>query len=371
MIVLLFPRNCCRMADPFVATSWIEQGESSGFVNSTDECVPWSVTFSATVSVFVSLCFLMGLTSNGGIVFTLLRPRNRYLINPTNILLGNIGLVSLLYFLIAVPMSVWSIANRGEWPGNTACQINGFATSVCACAIWQGHGIIAAERLAKIIAPYKKVFTMRVPVGTVIATWCLTISVGVLPYITESGYIITKSRVMCSINFGSHGSPTPVVVSAIMLLSLGTMLLCQAGVYRVARRIRREHHSSSCAGTISPIGTSSFLEKERIALRRAEIRRLKEEIHLAVASFQSSILFILVFVIPAAVEVVANLSLPTEDAECNLERIPRIWVSTVHYLLVVADIALNPFLYILRNVPMKNAMVDILKKRRSIGLNRL
>lgn len=338
----------------------------------------WSVAFSVTVSTITALLLIIGLFSNG-LVIVLLWIRRRLRTTPA-LLLANVALIELLYFLIAVPISLFSVARGGVWPGTAPCQINGYLTIACSSAVWQGHAVIAAERYAKVVHPFKSYFTRKRSIVVLTATWASSVGIALLPVFSTRGYSILKARVVCGPDFGDSKSPFPIFFTIVLFVPLAVMVFCQAGVYRVARRVRHRiretHHchepslfrdkelGSKWSGCVSnsSSGHQPQLPADYPKERNRDInnQRLKDDINLTVASFQSSILYFIVFVVGSLVQVTLQQTAPMDAMSCHLESSPAFYASVVYHLLVVGDFAINPFVYMNRNRPMKEELKKIL-----------
>ena len=348
---------------------------SENHTNNTTECEEyWSGYFTVAFTTILAIVWLGGVITNAIIVYLLVF--KKHLVNATNILLGNLSVGTLIYFLFGVSVSIVAIANGGRWPGNASCQMNGIVTVFAFCVVWQGHGIIAAERFAKIVFPMKTVFTMKRSRAVIACTWIVSLFVALIPVVgvSSNSYSIADSRIVCTIDFSSFGSPIPAILTVIMSISLGTMLCSQLGVYRVARRIRIQtqnrdlmHGINKFQGALrqkcaaNDIKSLVSIESSE-SLEAARIRRISDDIYQAVASFQSSILFIVMFVLPIFAYIVVANANSKDLSICDVKANPSFYVTIVQVGLAAVDLAFNPLVYVSRNLPMKKGLCRLFKR---------
>ncbi|XP_062520213.1 uncharacterized protein LOC134195228 [Corticium candelabrum] len=159
-----------------------------------------------------------------------------------------------------------------------------------------------------------------------------------------------------------------------MSISLGTMLCSQLGVYRVARRIRIQtqnrdlmHGINKFQGALrqkcaaNDIKSLVSIESSE-SLEAARIRRISDDIYQAVASFQSSILFIVMFVLPIFAYIVVANANSKDLSICDVKANPSFYVTIVQVGLAAVDLAFNPLVYVSRNLPMKKGLCRLFKR---------
>ena len=317
----------------------------------------WSAAFSVTVATITAILLIIGLFSNSLVIVLLFI--ERHLRTTAALLLANVALVELLYFLLVVPVSLSSVARGGVWSGTVPCQINGFHTVACASAVWQGHAVIAAERYAKVVHPYRSYFTRKQSIVIVSTTWAVSVGIALIPVFSSRGYFVVKSRVMCGPDFSDYKSTFLVLFFIVLFLPLAILVCCflaartgatgwtlEPRVYRVARRlrhqIRKTYHCYELKDwelggkSTGSTGISSSSSSHQLPVYPTERdpksggvnnQRLKEDIYLTIASFQSSILYFIVFVLGMLVEVAMHQISPMDAMSCHLERSPAFYPS--------------------------------------------
>lgn len=332
-----------------------------------------SVVYTAVVTSVLVLLWLLGCVTNGLVLTVVLfRPVLR---TTTNILLANVALIGLLFFLCVVSISAWVAANGGYWHAAFLCQVNGFCSVAFIAATWLSHAVVNIETFVRIRSPLRNRFTVNIVAMSILGIWGISTSLAVLALFTSHGYFIADARFMCRPDYVEYTSPFMSLYSSVLLISLGAMLFSQFGVYFIYRKIQ---HSSRVRARQSGVFTELTHQDQgedrnesqnithsvhfdtqrsnRVQSCSGDRPATKEELKKALAIFQSSLLFITLFILNTVTAILIDNYYPTDPTECSSEGSASFYSGTVHSLLFVLVLSISPLIYIRGNIPLKKAV---------------
>ena len=376
--------------------------ENQSVICTFDDHRPYkSVTYAAVVTSMMVALWLFGCVTNG-LVLTLIVRRST-LRTVTNVLLANLAIISLLFFLCAVSISIWVTANRGYWHSYGQCQINGFTSIALTAATWFNHAVVNIEQYVKVISPLRKRFTMTTAVISCVFIWIVSIGFGVLALLSPNGYNITNTQLFCGPGYQDYKSLFMTLFISAILVSLAAMLFSQFGVYRVHQRIHNHsrqraqpigifintesqnqnieygennpnasqstNNLNESQGTGNPVNDDSKRKTNVSSLSFSmsssssdDRNNTAQNVKMALAIFQSSLVYILLYVLNICTLMAVHHFYPQDEAKCSSEGTPSFYYGAFHVLLFLLVMATAPLIYIRGNTQLKKALWDSLKK---------
>ena len=351
----------------------------------------FGLTYTVIMASVLLLLWIVGIVCNAAVFLVIVRTR-RLRRSTTNALVANSSLIGFLFHVSIVPISVWVIINGGNWPLSFPCHLTGFLLIVLTLASWLCQAAIAVERYIKIMYPLKRIFTRCVSAVVIIAIWLSSCGVGLLPELT-SEVVVSRARIICAPNFTDRTSAFMIVYSGLTLLSLVTMVLCQAAVYLVYKRIRRRSQlRTQASGTFV---NSSAEEENGLELQPAmngngkEVNREsvvsqvsksdshgndrgieRSDIGVTLSIFQGSIFYTVVYVGGMTALLVSHAYGPIDDTVCNVEGSARFYAASLQVLLSSMLLAVVPLICVRGNADLKGVICSFVRKLLCLHVTR-
>lgn len=333
----------------------------------------WSDSYIAAMTGVYILLGVAGVTGNGMVVL-LVSIQRRLRSEAPIILLANVALIELVYFLLGHPIMLWNIITGGEWESDHAlCQTQGFIATMLIPLCWVAHALMSVEKYATIATPFRVFFTVKTSLIMVIISWIVCAAFAAIPLAGIGRYEVMSNRMLC---FGVlHDFTNPVFIYLHTTLIAGWVISawCYGGMFLVVNRLRqRATERKACLELVYMAAGSKTQSNEDQGDKPGDVvshpvrgrsastmSQLADSFHTAVILFISVIFYTLAFIVTTIAEIVLTVYYPAHPSSCEVQGSPLFIMGNIHVFLVTLILVINPFVYALRNRKIRKCLMKI------------
>jgi len=216
-----------------------------------DTIEKWNTIF-VTVEFVV---FLLGITFNGVVIFTICKNIHRRISAPTYLILS-IAVSDFLSCAIPVPLSI-ARHFQEQWPfGLAGCQAHAFLIFLLALVSITHLVTISAGKYLTITRSLSKdsYFNKENVFSIILGSWICSLAFSVAPLVGWSSYGLEGTNVTCSVQWESSLPSDQaffgVIIVTFYILPLAVITFCYYKIHQVAKQIVvNTSHRSSLAMT--------------------------------------------------------------------------------------------------------------------------
>ena len=331
---------------------------------------PWSYNYMAAMTVVSSVMGLGGVFGNAMVVL-LVSTQRRLRHDPPNILIANVAMIELVYFLLSHPITMWNIIAGGTWESDDfLCQMQGFLVTMLVPCCWVAHALMSGEKYFTIATPFKNFFTVKTSYILIVISWIVCTIFAALPLMGISRYAVSANRLICFGVLHDFRDPVFIYFNVLMIGGWLATAWCYGGMFKVVKRLRLSATARkasvelpggvmmACDDEGEKVGGGSGPVRKR-SRSGSVVSQLADTLQMAVTLFISVIFYTVAFVLTAIAEIILAVYYPVHRPKCEIQGSPSFIMGTVHFLLVSFILVINPFVYALRSRKMRKYLGKI------------